>query len=249
MPSTLRTVITGTTSPSASFFNSRCATVTGALVAHCSPLDPLNDDLLQDIEGAGIPVIHIQHFRRQLPDEDYILPHYEHAGYMGAVRLMMAGYDRVFLMGTMVSAPHFRLIERGFATAMEDHRDGYDREKHMFDVKPGLGTKPEVERSVRKFAGCFARSTGLLCVGSGIGDLVGPIYGEMGLEMPEELGLLGVSLVGAEDETTDTLEFDRRDILHRVVAAATRRPFESIKELVRPRKVLRGTVRETGHAD
>jgi GntR family transcriptional regulator of arabinose operon len=213
------------------------------LVAHCSPLGPLNEDLLEEMHEEGIPVVHVEHYRTKLPDQSYLLPDYERAGYMGAVRLILAGYERVVLVGTMLDAPFFQLVEQGFAKALEDHQSGYDRQKHMFWLKPGLGSRPEVARSVREFGRRCGDSTGLLCVGSGIGDLLAPRYREMGIRIPDELGLLGISLVGADGETTDTLDFDRRAILRRAIDAVTERGYEPVEELMPPRKVVRGTVR------
>ena len=129
------------------------------LVAFCSPLPPLNADLLQDIALDGTRVVHIAPFRIAHPDQDYLLPDYELTGRLAAERLKAAECPAgVYIR--MAESPYEMLLERGFLKAFPDAR--------VLVCPASMLTHPPVRRQVSAMllelpAGCgfFCRSVRL----------------------------------------------------------------------------------------
>ena len=105
-----------------------------ALLAFCSPLKPRNDDLLRELEYSGVRVLHIEHYRKELPDQNYLLPDFRRAGHMTAVALMLAGYREIRLVTYKTSQAPYELLQiDGFGAALTEHRGGFDPESCMLE--------------------------------------------------------------------------------------------------------------------
>jgi DNA-binding LacI/PurR family transcriptional regulator len=91
------------------------------LVAFCSPLPPLNADLLQAIALDGTRVVHVAPFRLAHPDQDYLLPDYELTGRLAAERLKTVECPTAVYI-RMAESPYEMLLERGFRKAFPDAR-------------------------------------------------------------------------------------------------------------------------------
>jgi DNA-binding transcriptional regulator YhcF (GntR family) len=62
------------------------------LLAFCTPTPPLNDDLLKQMVSEGMRIIHVEHSRDELPEQNFLLPDYRRAGWLSVEHLINAGY-------------------------------------------------------------------------------------------------------------------------------------------------------------
>jgi len=216
------------------------------LVAYCSPVEPRNDDLLAELDESGVRVIHIEHYRGKLPDQEYVLPDYHKAGHMGAVSMMLAGYESLVFVACNVTSPYSALMEQGFAEALAEHREGYEPARHRFVFPMGWGIEPVADRQVRRFIEGLGKSVGLVCESAGVSSHLLGAMRAAGRRVPEEVGLVGVVLVGRLDRevTTDTIHFDRMAILRRALDGTARAQPGRVRELLAPQWTRAGTARE-----
>ncbi|MBI2190568.1 MAG: GntR family transcriptional regulator [Planctomycetes bacterium] len=215
-----------------------------ALLAFCSPLEPRNDDLLHALEASGVRVIHIEHYRVELPRQSYLLPDYRRAGHLAAMTLGYAGYTRLFYASMSGDAPFTQLLEKGFAEALAEQGTRYDRGTHFFEL-PRIGVEGDAMDRLKAFADRARGSAGVLCKTSQSARLLLVTFRELGLRVPEDIGLIGPELLGPvrSHEPVDTLEFDREGILRRALDEGMQPSASGIRELVAPRLIRRGTIR------
>jgi len=213
------------------------------LLAFCSPLEPRNDELLEELEASGIRVIHIEHYRRELPSQGYVLPDYRRAGHMAAVRMMLAGYESIVLVSCNVTSPYSGLIEEGFAEALDEHRHGYDPQRDRFVLPQGQDPGPR--RHLCDFLAGRRGDLGVVCESAGIGGYVLTAAAETRRRVPEEVGVVAVSPIDRRrrEATPDVFRFDRMAILRQALDEVARPGPSRICRLVRPELVPNGTTR------
>lgn len=214
------------------------------LLAFCSPIEPRNDDALQELDRSGVRVLHIEHYRTELPDQPYRLPDFRRAGHMAVVALLMAGYDRVFLHGMAPGkSPFEQLIEQGVTQALEEHRHGFDRSRDFLD-HPTCQTQAQYDRDVLKLARSVPAGNGIVSKASGMAHQLLQRLRELKRRVPEDIGLIGIDVSGHPPPAdVDELSFNRPQLLRRAIDEIVRPDWRAPRELVPPVRVKRGTVR------
>lgn len=225
-----------------------------ALLAFCSPREPHNDDLLRELQQAGVPVIHMEPYRDTLPDESYLMPDYYHAGYMGAVALLLAGYRHLVFAGMNVDGPFSRLQQHGFFDAVREHAGTVVDPATAAETPaatavyldlPRRAHLPEMQAQVAAFIKAQGARVGILASSGRRGDLILDALATAGLAVPAQAGLMAVSLI---DECLpaatrrDTLWFDRMALYARAIREVREPRFTGIRELVKPQPIRRGSV-------
>ncbi len=218
-----------------------------ALLAFCSPLEPRNDSVLGELTASGTRVVHLEHFRYELPDQEYLLPDYRRAGHMAAVELMIAGYERLMFVGINMDAPYSHLFETGFVDAIEEHNREYVPERDRFDLGPGFRDDPSVrERLIEAVrAGLH---TGVACTSIRMAIMIGQWLTEQGVDIPQNAGLIAPTLIGDATlpESQAAVVFDRPRMLKRIINEILAPRGRPLQELVSP-KLHKGATLRTAH--
>lgn len=221
-----------------------------ALLAFCSPREPHNDELLRELAHSGVRVLHIEHYRLELPEQSYLLPDFRCAGHMAAVALMLARYDALRLVTYKSSqAPYERLQIEGFGAALTEHRGGFDPERCLLEGITCGATETAVDYRAKLVA--FVRrlppNCGLAVHTAGHAARLAEAAREAGLRVPDDLGIIGIDVAGGgEAQGVDSLSFRRPELLRRAVDAVLAPDWPGLRELVAPTRMVAGTVRENG---
>ncbi len=215
------------------------------LLAFCSPLEPRNEDCLARIAAAGIPVIHVEHYRKELPDQNYILPDYRRAGHMATIDLMLAGYSQIRYAGVNLSGPYSQLLRQGVADALAEHGNGMTCDGLTIHIPSGF-TRDQASTSDLVERLDPGASTGIVCESSGIAQLIRDTLLDAGFRVPGQVGIIGAELVGPQrsGDAVDLLRFDRLAILQEAIDAVTQVAVGRVRKLVAPVIVRHGSVRQ-----
>lgn len=203
------------------------------LLANCSPLEPLNTDILAALVTQGTRVIHTGWHRAALPPGDYLLPDYRRAGYLAGVALHRAGYRRLALIRPVNAYPISGLLEAGFLDAIRKLRPGQDHEvlRLASQELPGGG----LDRTVR---GEGAGSIGFFSLTREWGETARARLDGLGLDVPRAAGIVAVPMPnetwGAPPSRVDLLTFDIDGLLARAVRLVAGPPSASVRELIAP---------------
>jgi len=213
------------------------------LLAYCSPLEPTNDDMLEKLAAGGTRVIHIEHYREQLPDQEYLLPDYSRAGHMGAVALMLSGYTRVVMLGSNMTAPYARLVRQGFVSAIGEHRTGFDAARDFFEIPPALNERPDVLRNLKRFIVGDGSPVGVLCTCQTGAEHFKNLVDQWGLSVPDNVGIIAPTLASPNQKPNqfDELSFDRIGGMARAIDAVVTPGISPLRELMQPELVRHGT--------
>ena len=202
-----------------------------ALLAFCSPREPYNDDVLADCVAAGVRVIHIDHYRVALPDQEYILPDYRKAGHMAAVSLMIAGYKNIIFLGTNVGVPFHELIKTGVADALKEQ--GFDA-PDFFKIPPAVQHNQKVQDKLVKQVRASKEPVGIVVENSRLADFVDECLTDAGLT-DKDFSAIGSSLIGETDSyRLPHLAFDHDYLLKNVLQTVTGASTDPLQELVPP---------------
>lgn len=219
-----------------------------ALLAFCTPTAPRNDELLARLAAEGIRVMHVEHYRPEPPEQNYLLPDYRKAGYVGAVQLMLAGYTHLLFAGFESDWPGGLLLRQGFMEAVSDYRGGFDPATQLF-MHPSYTNKQTDERrhGVRAFIRDLPLSTGMLCSCLSIAEDCYELAGEVGRRIPEDMGIIGVPYPDWSGDAAgiDTLEFAWGKALLQAIDYVSQPDWPQIRQWLAPNFVRRGTVRTT----
>ena len=217
-----------------------------ALLAFCSPIQPRNDDLLRELADQGTRVIHIEYSSESVPEQEYVLPDYRMAGYQGAVALMLAGYEGLVFAGMRGDGPFAQLQLAGYNAALRAHRTKVDPDEAFFEF-PRFGRDPDAAERVQELLDAAPRPLGVYCRSEDVATHVMEQARSAGLSVPDEVGVISAGPLqdGREREACDLLRFDREAILTEALEAAMVGTAGSLRTLVPPRTVQRGTVRST----
>jgi hypothetical protein len=208
-----------------------------ALLAFCSPREPLNEDLLRELEVAGVRVVHLEYYRTEPPPQSHILPDYRRAGYQAVVTLLLAGYGPIYLAGMRgVSAPFAAMVTQGFTEALGDHDEAFDPDGMFLDVPP-RSPDYDYDEKLRELARRVPPGGGVVGRSSNYADILAPYLREVGRRVPEDVGVLGVGTAAVETSSADALLFGPRRNLDLALAEVTRPDWRGVRELVAPRHV------------
>lgn len=215
-----------------------------ALLAFCSPLEPRNDEALAALDAAGTRVIHVEPYTVAPPAQEYLLPDYEKAGHMAAIRLLLAGYERLVFVGVNKEAPYHRLVRQGLAAALAEHGGGFDPGREMHIIPQGIGDRPGAQGEFVEWVRALGTTVGIVLDSVGLGGVLQPLLEGAGFAVPERVGLIGPQLVGPrKGASVDSLVFDRDALLRRAMDAAMADEETRLCELVAPAVERRGSVR------
>ena len=222
------------------------------IVAFCSPVGPTNEDALRELVGAGVRVVHIEHYSTDLPAQPYIVCDYRRAGYAAAVELMIAGCEDVAYVA-MAHSPYEELLERGLTEALGEHGHGYDPRKNRFDFPAGrFSEDPKTLAQARSKIEAFVKSavrksdgrTGIFCRTLGLALAVHEAAGRHGIKVPRDLALIAFDFEEPpRDCPVDTVYVDRMASLERAIDAVAATTWSPLRELVPPTLARRGSVR------
>jgi DNA-binding LacI/PurR family transcriptional regulator len=212
------------------------------LLAFCTSESPHNDDLLARMSQEGIRIIHIEHYREEPPDQNFILPDYRQAGRLAAEHLHKAGYRTIIFSHTQQDWPGARLMQQGFEEATRSSGEGKAPTYGTY-VYPINDHLPECAQAIRNYMRGLSPSTGILCTNTFIANGIIAFAREAGLRCPDELGIVTAPWMDFHIpfEGLDTVEFDRTGYLLKALDAVMRPEWPVIREYAEPRIVRRGS--------
>lgn len=221
------------------------------LLALCTPRLPGNLDLLSELRDRGVRIIHLEYYSDQLPEGEYLLPDYRKAGFGGAVELQLAGYERLCYVGFGENeSPWARLVEAGFAEALELHAGGYNRETAFFDFPRRWSAEffAASQERLNQWIATLQPGTGLCCRNQAMAERLLAVLVEQGRRVPDEIGLVCVDAFnGSATQPIHALSFDMPAIKMRALRLGLENG-SPVHELAPPR-IRRGeTVRRRGAA-
>lgn len=206
-----------------------------ALIAICSPLQPVNTDLLAALAADGTRVIHIEPFRLSRPDQEYLLPDYEAAGLLAGERLRALKCTAIAYV-RMDVAPFEMLLERGFRKAVPD--------ADCFLCPPNISQDRPAREQVVAFLKRLPRRAGLFCRSLDIARGIHAIAQQH--VAAKDLRILGVNMEGpVADSPVDLLTFDRLALLEEAMAHVVRPEPSVIRRMIAPTLALKTA--ETSH--
>lgn len=205
-----------------------------ALIAFCSPREPRNADLLEELDAQGTRVVHIEPFSDDPPAQSHIMPDYETAGADAATDFLVGGC-RSFVYLPMGDAPFERLLERGFARTLSMQGAGFDPARDRFQ----LGAFEQVDQAPARALAAFLRTkprpVGLFCRAVHNAQAVRKLFPELGWTEKRDVRLLAIHQTGGRpDVGVDQLVFDHLDCVRRAVAAVANPAWRGVRELVKP---------------
>lgn len=211
------------------------------LLAYLSPKKPHNDDILAELDAAGTRVVHVEHYREDLPDQSYILPDYRRAAHMATVKLMMAGYAPVYLVHRSgYHAPYAEMIRQGFQHAIEEHQPEADVEALLVELPP----REQIEELLPDRIRSLPAEAGFVCMTPDFAGSMADALVDAEREVPEEAGLMAIHLPASRDHgVADLMSFDREKMLEEALDAVCQNEWEPPRRLVIPHHVDHGTVR------
>lgn len=217
------------------------------LLAYCTPSAPTNDDLLRAMEDDGIRVMHIENYRLEPPEQNYLLPDYRKAGYMAAVAQIYAKYTHFYFVNGPNEWPDSVLLRQGYFEAIADFTGKVLDEQHLITLPNGVDDCPERIAQVDTIIRSLPPSSAILCNNMSLADVLLRFLRKGGRQCPEDIGLIGIPYIDwpgtAPNHEIDTLEFDRAHILIKAVEYIHRPSWTKIQEYVAPTIQHRGTVR------
>jgi DNA-binding LacI/PurR family transcriptional regulator len=215
-----------------------------ALLASCTPLPPGNERLLAELAASGVRIIHIEPYSAaHLPKQNYLMPDYRRGGYAAGNALLIAGYRRLFYVGTASStAPYTLLQERGFQDGLADQLGQAPERLDAFDHGRNGNFLPsdrldEIPEQLRTCLCDGKGPIGLFCANLELAARLLTHLEACGLRMPEEFGIISVELAGdavPSGRTIPRIAFDRSALLKRAVELALQPEGVDVHELVAP---------------
>ena len=207
------------------------------LIANLTPTSPVNDDIVRQMDEAGIRVLHVEPYSSAPPRESYLLPDYVRGGYLAATTLLLKGFKRLVFVGTDVDWPSARLFRQGFADALDAHLKGYDQRRDYIESPTGCDTDPKARRRLERLLANHSPGTAFVCRSVSVATEVAGVLSRRGLRRPKDFDVVGATYFGLhrKDWSVASIEFDRQGILSRAVELLTADSWGRIQELVPPR--------------
>ena len=216
-----------------------------ALLAFCTPLEPHNNDLLEQMEQEGMRIIHVEHYAEQEPRQSFILPDYRAAGQLAVQTCLKAGYRQVLAVRMKNDWPGALLMQKGLTSELLHLSPTGLPDPPVFIYPTGVPQHEQKAAEVRAFLSHLPPLTVLLCSNVSIAAETLAIARTLGLDCPGQLGIIGMPYLDYQIPTAgiDTIEFDRKGYLlsamDRVMAPRARQCREWIPPLFLPRGTTR----------
>jgi DNA-binding LacI/PurR family transcriptional regulator len=220
------------------------------LLAFCSPASPYNEDILQQIQASGTMVIHYEYYKETFPNENFILPDYRQAGYLGVTTLMLSGYHKLYYCGLENDGPYGKLQEKGFLTAINEHSSGALERKYFSEFRtegnffrmPRMGFDKDADNRLDDFIGSLTPGTGLYCNTTERAVIMQEEIIKRGKKVPEDIGLISTATLNPHEKihSLDYIKFDRDAIFKQALNAIFAPKCNGIHELVPPILVRNG---------
>ena len=203
-----------------------------ALIAFCSPIEPVNTDALEALAADGTRVIHVEPFRLTRPDQEYLLPDYEAAGRMAGERLKSLDCSSLVYV-RMNESPYEMLMERGLRKIRKRIK--------VFICPPNFEQCGPAREKVATFLKGLPARAGIFCRTLGLAremqDLVMQHAPSKGLRF------LGMSSAGAvKGCPVEQVAFDGEAILEQAVEHVARPEIPVIREMIEPVLVQGGPI-------
>jgi DNA-binding LacI/PurR family transcriptional regulator len=217
-----------------------------ALLAYCTPNEPRNEDLLRDLEAAGVRVIHIEHYRHEPPEQSFVLPDYCRAGMMAATSLLIGGYPRLRFVQLKSEGPYADLLYRGFLDVLQDQRGRPDERDLRVYMKGSMTQEDEARARLDAFIESLEPGTGLLARSTGLARILHRQVLARGLRVPEDVGIVGLELLGESAEANaevDSIHFDRWALLEEALRLGFAPRADRTQHWCSPTLCRRGSVR------
>ncbi len=217
-----------------------------ALLAFCTPHPPGNDDLLDEIEKSGTRVIHVEHYRTELPSRSYVLPDYRRGGAIAANAMMIAGYDSFRFIQIEGDGPYVPITYEGFVESLHEQREELADEEVRVVLPPSFETTREGLRAWKSFLSKMPRNTGILARSESLAEVVAELLRKSGMRIPEDFGVIGLKqlLHYCSGGSTDHVDFDWGGLLRDAIEAAASPAWKGIRSLYKPRLIRTGTLRK-----
>ncbi len=214
------------------------------LLANCSPLEPLNCDLLAELAQRGTRVIHTGWHRPELPLENYLLPDYRAAGYRAGLALYNAGYHNLIEVRPAGEYPISALLTEGFAAAAKEFRQHASSAPSVHTLRFTASLPEQVDALCRDAGG----PCGFFAQTREYGEKIAACLHNLGVALPTAAGVIGVPMPNEpaldQKSSIDLLGFDIDALLSQAVNLATAATPGDIRELVPPVWQRNGTVAE-----
>jgi DNA-binding LacI/PurR family transcriptional regulator len=214
-----------------------------ALLAFCTPTEPRNDDLLKVMADEGMRILHVEHYRDELPDQNFILPDYRRAGWLCVEHFLNEGYRNLRIARLPDEWPGARLLEHGFVEAVR-HYHGQSAGNNVVMLYPNkVGNYLPATQAAQELVRGLPTSTGLLCTSLSVAKGIGEFAQEAGRQCPGDIGVIGTPYMDYHKryEGIDTVEFDWVTYLLNALDRVMAPDWPEIREWVPPRLVRRGT--------
>lgn len=215
------------------------------LVAFCSPREPLPMDLLREVDGAGVRVIHMEPFGRDLPEQGFILPDYRAAGQMAATEFLLAGYRSIVFL-PMASSPFEILMEDGFVECLRGHRSDLDSAACVHRITPQIQQEGSAREAFREWLLSVPRPAGLCFRSPAEGMVARNLLLQAGVSVPDEVGLIALNYSSSKIQPDiDTLEVHREEAYCQAIDAIAESIWNPPRRLVAPRLHHCGSIRSS----
>jgi DNA-binding LacI/PurR family transcriptional regulator len=216
-----------------------------ALLAFCTPLEPHNDDLLEQMEREGMRIIHVEHYREQEPRQSFILPDYRAAGQLAVQSCLKAGYRQVLAVRMKNDWPGALIMQQGLSDELIRLTSNTVPDPPIFIYPVGVPQHEQKAAEVRAFLSQLAPLTALLCSNVSIASETLAIARTMGIDCPGKLGVIGMPYLDyhVPTEGIDTIEFDRQGYLLSAMDHVMAPRWGHGREWVPPLFIPRGTTR------
>jgi DNA-binding LacI/PurR family transcriptional regulator len=207
-----------------------------ALLAFCSPIPPMNEELLAEVAAAGTRVVHIEPYRLEAPTQDFLMPDYARAGYAAAAALAAKGFRNLRYVGIDTDGPSFRLQRAGFADALRDLIAPDARFEDHYVVQLHELT----DQNLRRLAEALRPPVGVVCGALCRARTVQRAFELVHGRVPEGVRIVAVEQLSEISDAAsgmDRLVFPRAEMFERIIDAVTAGEYPGIRELVPPQLV------------
>ncbi len=216
------------------------------LLAFCTPLGSGNDDLLDELEAAGTRVVHVEHYRLELPVHSYVLPDYRRGGSAAANALMIAGYRHFRFVGLVNDGPYAEIACAGFEEALLEQGEPVDPTTMRVRLPRNFQGSEEGRRILETFIASLPPNTGIVARSVDLAEELQLALQQHQRRVPEEIGIVGVKqlLNYRADGSVDHVEYDWQHLLRLAVQAVVAPEWQGIQQLIPPRLIRQGTLRQ-----
>ncbi len=216
------------------------------LLAFCTPRQPLNDDVLAELEAVGTRVVHVEHYTMTLPERSYVLPDYREGGALAARTLLEAGYEHLRFVQIETDGPYSHIAFDGFVQALREARGEVDPESVRVVLPRGFEVHAEGQRRAEAFMAELPENAGI--VARSVDDVAAALASLLrgrGRSVPDDVGIIGIKhlLNYRPCGVVDHIDYDWAALLSRAIEAVVAPNWRGIQRFVKPELVQVGSTR------